>query len=55
MKDLRFEWDANKDKANIKKHGVSFDERARSFMMRMPFDSSIRTIRRMKTASFYSE
>lgn len=26
MKELRFEWDANKEKANIKKHGVSFDE-----------------------------
>ena len=26
MKELRFEWDASKDKTNIKKHGVSFDE-----------------------------
>ena len=26
MKELRFEWDANKEKANIKKHGVTFDE-----------------------------
>lgn len=23
---LRFEWDKNKEKANIKKHGISFDE-----------------------------
>ena len=23
---LRFEWDARKDKTNIKRHGVSFDE-----------------------------
>ncbi len=26
MKELRFEWDARKEKTNIKKHGVSFDE-----------------------------
>ena len=26
MKWLKFEWDDNKDKANAKKHGVSFDE-----------------------------
>lgn len=26
MKHLVFEWDANKDKANIKKHGVSFGD-----------------------------
>ena len=26
MKQLEFEWDDRKDKANSKKHGVSFDE-----------------------------
>ena len=26
MTSLRFEWDDRKEKANIKKHGVSFDE-----------------------------
>lgn len=26
MKQLEFEWDLNKDKTNVKKHGVSFDE-----------------------------
>ncbi|MDZ4728329.1 MAG: BrnT family toxin [Xanthomonadales bacterium] len=26
MKNLRFEWDDAKNKANIQKHGVSFDE-----------------------------
>ncbi len=26
MEELRFEWDDKKEKANIKKHGVSFDE-----------------------------
>ncbi len=25
MKDLHFEWDKNKDRQNIAKHGVSFD------------------------------
>ena len=31
MKELRFEWDNNKEKANIKKHGVSFDEARKVF------------------------
>ena len=26
MNELRFEWDSRKDKSNIKKHGVSFEE-----------------------------
>ncbi len=26
MKQIKFEWDDGKDKANIKKHGVSFNE-----------------------------
>ena len=26
MNKLRFEWDKRKEKANIKKHGISFDE-----------------------------
>jgi len=26
MKELEFEWDKRKDKINIRKHGVSFDE-----------------------------
>ncbi|MBA4369871.1 MAG: hypothetical protein C0403_19760 [Desulfobacterium sp.] len=26
MNELRFEWDKQKEKTNIKKHGVSFDE-----------------------------
>ncbi len=26
MKDLKFEWDVRKDKSNLKKHGVSFEE-----------------------------
>ncbi len=26
MKELKFEWDVNKDKKNAKKHGISFDE-----------------------------
>lgn len=26
MVDLRFEWDRRKEKVNVKKHGISFDE-----------------------------
>jgi uncharacterized DUF497 family protein len=26
MIELKFEWDKRKEKANIKKHGISFDE-----------------------------
>lgn len=26
MSELRFEWDSKKEKSNIKKYGVSFDE-----------------------------
>ena len=26
MEDLKFEWDKRKENANVKKHGVSFDE-----------------------------
>lgn len=26
MKELKFEWDRRKEKSNIKKHGVTFDE-----------------------------
>jgi uncharacterized DUF497 family protein len=31
MGDLRFEWDARKDAANQRKHGVSFDEASTVF------------------------
>lgn len=31
MSELRFEWDGKKEKANIKKHGVSFDEARTAF------------------------
>ncbi len=31
MKRLRFEWDNNKDKANISKHGISFDQAQTAF------------------------
>jgi uncharacterized DUF497 family protein len=31
MRYLVFEWDSKKEKANIKKHGVSFDEARTSF------------------------
>lgn len=31
MNELRFEWDNHKEKANIQKHGVSFDEARSAF------------------------
>ena len=31
MRRLRFEWDNNKEKVNISKHGVSFDEAQTAF------------------------
>ncbi len=31
MNELQFEWDSKKEKANIKKHGVSFDEARKVF------------------------
>jgi uncharacterized DUF497 family protein len=31
MVELRFEWDKRKEKANIKKHGISFDEARAAF------------------------
>ena len=31
MSDLRFEWDSRKASANLKKHGVSFEEAQSSF------------------------
>jgi len=31
MVELHFEWDCGKEKANIKKHGVSFDEARTAF------------------------
>lgn len=31
MNDLKFEWDKKKDKANIKKHGISFDDARTAF------------------------
>ncbi len=32
MNDLRFEWDEGKNRANIRKHGVSFDEAQTVFL-----------------------
>ena len=31
MTEVRFEWDGRKEKANIKKHGISFDEASTAF------------------------
>ena len=31
MDELQFEWDSRKEKTNIKKHGISFDEASTAF------------------------
>ncbi len=31
MNGVRFEWDDKKEKTNIKKHGISFDEASTAF------------------------
>ncbi|MGR3292867.1 MAG: BrnT family toxin [Candidatus Scalindua sp.] len=31
MNEVRFEWDGRKEKTNIKKHGISFDEASTAF------------------------
>jgi hypothetical protein len=31
MKQIEFEWDKKKEKANVKKHGISFDEARSAF------------------------
>ena len=31
MEELRFEWDAAKEKSNIRKHGISFEEARTAF------------------------
>ena len=31
MEPLRFEWDIRKEKANVKKHGISFEEARNAF------------------------
>ena len=43
MKNIRFEWDENKNKINKKKHGLSFEEAVEVFGL------MIQTIRFMKT------
>ena len=32
MKKLRFEWDSRKERSNLKKHGVSFEEASSVFL-----------------------
>ena len=32
LQDIEFEWDVNKARSNVKKHGVTFDEAAEVFL-----------------------
>jgi len=54
MKKLKFEWDNHKDKLNIKKHGVSFDEAQTAFYDVVRLPSLTLNIRKLKTVFFYS-
>ena len=47
----KFEWDPTKDKANQKKHGISFEEAKSVFLMKMPLNFMILIIH-MKKNSF---
>ena len=47
MKNIRFEWDENKNKINKKKHGLSFEEAVEVFGDENAL--MIQTIRFMKT------
>jgi hypothetical protein len=53
MKKLKFEWDNHKDKLNIKKHGVSFDEARTVFYDVVPLPFFPLNIRKLKTVFFY--
>ena len=47
-KRLRFEWDKEKEKTNVKKHGVSFIDAAQVFTMRMHWLYMTKIIHTMK-------
>jgi len=49
MNELRFEWDKRKEKANIKKHGVSFNEARAVFYDENAIQFLTPTIQTMKT------
>ena len=49
MKNIRFEWDENKNKINKKKHGLSFEEAVEVFGDETLSCLMIQTIRFMKT------
>ena len=53
MADLRIEWDPAKERANLRKHGISFDEAETPSRMTMLYCFPILTIRpSMKSAWF---
>jgi len=53
MNELRFEWDERKEKANIKKYGVSFNEARTVFYDENAIQFLTPTIQKMKIVSFY--
>ena len=48
---IRFEWDQPKATANLKKHGISFEEAQSVFYDEFAFSSMTMTIRPLKTDS----
>ena len=53
MHELRFEWDERKKKANIKKHGISFDEARTAFYDENAIHFLTPTIQKMKIVSSF--
>ena len=41
---MNFEWDADKNKANIKKHGIAFEMAAKCFWMKNALSATTRNI-----------
>lgn len=52
MKDLRFDWDEEKNRINQKKHKVSFDEAATISPMRTAYSSTTRITQKRNAGSF---
>ena len=50
---LSFEWDERKNRANQKKHGVSFEEAQSVFFDEHALGTMIPAIQAMKTASYF--
>lgn len=52
MNELTFSWDDRKERENLRKHKVSFEEASQCSPMRMPDSNTILSIPGMKTVLF---